>query len=431
MKNLGRNRIASLVSLLLAALWLFAADAHAASPGAAQVKKVVGSVTYTDAKGGGPLTEGQILFQGATITTGAGSYADLFLGVNGDSLRVEADSTLALNKLEYTRAAEVVVNTELEVKKGATIANVVNKLSKASKYEIKTPAGVAGIRGTVLRAGATRIVCLIGKVEFRPIAGGGMQLVIGGTAVTIGGGVVKAATVETAGLARSATSLTANTVANANMVANVVQQFTSALAAEAATEAGKAGGNSTTTAAQAAKAIMADLVQAVQEAAAQAPPAIRAQAQAAAANLVRTSEAVQATAAASAAASATVANGGTTQQALAAAQGAANQSTSNQAIANAAAAKVTPNTINNAVQIRNQGGGTPSIVEVITEGTRPANTGPIAGTGTGTGTKPPVIQPPDPFVSTTAGATSAASSTATTSQNGGNTTPTTPTPPNQ
>ncbi|MEQ2009162.1 MAG: FecR domain-containing protein [Limisphaerales bacterium] len=387
MKNLGRNPLASFGSVLLAALWLFAAGAQAASPGAAQVKKVVGTVTYTDAKGGGPLTEGQILFQGATITTGAGSYADLFLGVNGDSLRVEADSTIALNKLEYTKAAEVVVNTELEVKKGATVANVVNKLSKASKYEIKTPAGVAGIRGTVLRAGTTRIVCLIGKVEFRPIAGGGMQLVIGGTAVTLGGGVIKAASVETAGLARSATSLTANTVANANMVANVVQQFTAALAAEAATEAGKAGGNSTTTAAQAAKAIMAELVQAVQEAAAQAPPAIRAAAQAAAANLVKTSEAVQATAAASAAASATVANGGTAQQARAAAQGAANQSTSNQAVANTAANKVTSSTINNAIQTRNQGGGTAAIIESVAENTRPAGPGPGPGPGPKAGTK--------------------------------------------
>ena len=58
MKNLGRKSIASLGSLMLAALWLFAADAQAASPGTAQVKKIVGSVTYTDGKGGGPLTDG-------------------------------------------------------------------------------------------------------------------------------------------------------------------------------------------------------------------------------------------------------------------------------------------------------------------------------------------------------------------------------------
>ncbi len=164
MKNFGRNPILSFGSLLLAAVWLFTATAQAASPGAAQVKKVVGKADYTDAKGGGALKEGDILFQGATITTGAGSYVDLFLGVNGDSLRVEADSTLSLNKLDYTKAGETIVNTQLDVTKGAVVANVVNKLSKASKYEIKTPAGVAGIRGTVLRAGTARIVCLVCRV---------------------------------------------------------------------------------------------------------------------------------------------------------------------------------------------------------------------------------------------------------------------------
>ena len=112
MKNFGRNPILAFSSLLLAAVWLFTATAQAASPGAAQVKKVVGAVTYTDAKGGGPLKEGDILFQGASITTGAGSYVDLFLGVNGDSLRVEADSTLSLNKLNYTKGiGEAIVNT--------------------------------------------------------------------------------------------------------------------------------------------------------------------------------------------------------------------------------------------------------------------------------------------------------------------------------
>lgn len=382
MKNFGRNPFLSFGSVLLAALWLLNATAQAASPGAAQVKKVVGSATYTDAKGGGPIKEGDILFQGVTITTGAGSYVDLDMGVNGNALRVEADSTLVLNKLDYTKAGETIVNTQLEVKKGAAVANVINKLSKASKYEIKTPAGVAGIRGTVLRAGATRIVCLIGRVEFRTI-NGQLQLVIGGTAVSVGGGVVKAASVETTGLARTATSLTSNTAAN--MVAAAVQQFTTALAAEAATEAGKAGGNSTTAAAQAAKAIMAELVQAVQEAAAQAPPAVRAAAQAAAANLTRTSETVQATAAASAAASASVANGGTAQQAQQAAQQAANQSTSNQAVANAAANKVTPNVINQAIATRNAGGSQSEIIANVAANTPPP--GPTGPAGPGTGPK--------------------------------------------
>lgn len=374
MKNFGRNPIFPFGSVLLAALWLFTATAQAATPGAAQVKKVVGKADFTDAKGGGQIKEGDILMQGATIITGAGSYVDLFLGVNGDSLRVEADSTLTLNKLDYTKGVETVINTELDVKKGAAVANVVKKLSKASKYEIKTPAGVAGIRGTVLRAGATRIVCLVGRVEFRPVAGGGFQLVIGGTAVSVGGtGVVKATSVETTGIARSACALTANTQA-ANVVAASVQQFTAALAGEAAAEAGKAGGNTAQAAAQAARAIVAELIREVQQAAASAPPEIRAAAQAAVAALQQRTEAIQTTAAATAAASAVVENGGNAQQAQQAARDAAQQSTTNQRLADQVGGQV-GRTVENAIR---QGGTATEIAENIVDSAPTAGpTGPV------------------------------------------------------
>lgn len=410
MKNLGRNPVLSLGGVLLAAVWLFTATAHAATPGAAQVKKVVGTATYTDTRGGGPIKEGDILMQGATITTGAGSYVDLDMGVNGNALRVEADSTMTLNKLEYTRAGEVIVNTELEVKKGSTVANVVNKLSKASKYEIKTPAGVAGIRGTVLRAGTTRIVCLIGRISFVPVAGGGVQLVINGGAGFQQGtaGAVRATSVETTGLARAACSLTANTLAN--MVSQAVQQFTAAIAAEAATEAAKTGGNASAEAAAVAKAVLAQLVQEVQQAAAAAPPSVRAAVQQAAASLQNNSDAVGATAAASAAAAAVVNTGGNAQQAKAAAQQAANASTTDQRVANAAANNVTTSAINQAIQAQAQG-GTVNPTEALVNNTRPADgvatggTGStLPGTGTKTGTETKVGETTI-FISTTTGGT--------------------------
>lgn len=389
MKIFGRNPLSSLGGVLLAALWLFTASTEAATPGAAQVKKVVGTANYTDAQGGGPLKEGAILMAGATITTGAGSYVDLDMGVNGNALRVEADSTLTLNKLEYTRAVETVVNTELEVKKGSTVANVVNKLSKASKYEIKTPAGVAGIRGTVLRAGATRIVCLIGRVEFRPVAGGGVQLVItGGAGFQQGANqAVRATSVETTGLARTACSLTANTLAN--MVSQAVQQFTAAIAAEAATEAAKTGGNASQEAAAVAKAVLAQLVQEVQQAAQNAPPAVRAQVQQAVTALQNNTEAVGATAAASAAAAAVVNNGGTAQQAKTAATQAAQQATTDQTVASRAANNVTTGAIQNAIQARNQGGAV-NPTEALVNNTQSATGQPTGGTSStqpGTGTQ--------------------------------------------
>lgn len=343
MKILGRNSLSSLGGVLLAALWLLTTSTQAATPGAAEVKKVVGTANYTDATGGGPIKEGQILMAGATITTGAGSYVDLDLKVNGNALRVEADSTLTLNKLEYTKAIDTVVNTEIQVAKGAAVANVINKLSKASKYEIKTPAGVAGIRGTVVRCGTVRITCLIGTIQFVPVAGGGVAIVInGGNAFTPGSlAAVKAGAAETTGLARSATQLTAN--AAAASVATVVQQFTAALAADAAAEAAKAGGNAGTTAANTAKAAIADLLQAVQQAAAESTnPQVKAAIQAVAQNLTQNTESITANAAATGAGIGVKVTGGTEAQAQAASSSAAAAVTSNQAVVNQAVNQAKP-----------------------------------------------------------------------------------------
>jgi len=345
MKFFSLNRYASLVGALSAALWFFAAPTQAATPGAAEVKKVVGTANYTDATGGGPIKEGQILMAGATITTGAGSYVDLDLKVNGNALRVEADSTLAINKLEFTKAIDVVVNTEVQVTKGAVVANVINKLSKASKYEIKTPAGVAGIRGTALRASTIRITCLIGTISFVPTLGGGAAVVItGGNAFAPGTpAVVKAPAAETSGLAKAATQLTANAVTA--QVTQVIQQFTAALAADAAVEAAKAGGNSAaaaTAAANSAKAVVAELVQAVREVAAQAAPQVQVNIQLVVTTLTRNSESLTANAAAAGAGIGVKVVGGTDAQAQAASSSAATAVTSNQAVVNQAVNQAKP-----------------------------------------------------------------------------------------
>ena len=329
MKNFGRNPILSFGGVLLAALWLLTAAAEAATPGAAQVKKVVGTATYTDARGNGPIKEGDILMQGATITTGAGSYVDLDMGINGNALRVEADSTLVLNKLDYTKAGETIVNTQLEVKKGAAVANVINKLSKASKYEIKTPAGVAGIRGTALRITTTRVVCVIGTIQFQTV-GGQLQLILGGRVYAAGAtGPVRATVIETTGVASAATSCTVNTQA-ANTVNQVVKQFTTVIAGSAAADAGVAGAAGA--AADAAKAVMAQLVAAVQQAAETAPLAIRAQARAAAAQLLASADAIITSSAANGAVLGTFAAGGSKDQANANGNAAADQTGSTKEI---------------------------------------------------------------------------------------------------
>ncbi len=152
---------------------LCSATLASAIPGRAEVMKVTGTATKTDAKGStGSLAKGMVLGTGDTITTGPGSTVDLNLGLNGDFLRVDPDTTLKLDNLDIANIADRTVTTQISLGKGGITGNVINKLTAASKYEIKSASGVAGIRGTVYnvqtdRAGKiTRIIVTSGTVTF-------------------------------------------------------------------------------------------------------------------------------------------------------------------------------------------------------------------------------------------------------------------------
>jgi len=197
---------------LAAVLFALVSATATALPGRAEVMKVVGQATV--AKQGGStasVTAGMVLGTGDTITTSAGSTVDLNLGVNGDFLRVEPDSSLKLENLDIANVAERTVTTQININRGGVTGNVVNKLSLASKYEIKSAGGVAGIRGTkysVMTAGTpsriTRIVVTQGTVNFSQ---GGVTINIGagqaysppatGPAVQANVGVPTAAETET------------------------------------------------------------------------------------------------------------------------------------------------------------------------------------------------------------------------------------------
>lgn len=113
----------------------------------AKVRRVTGSAQVS-ATGGGwtALKANQALPQGSIIRTGADSTVDLFL--NNSVVRITSDTTMGVDKLiaEHT-GAEMAYQTQLNLKNGNILGNV-KKLAHASKYEIKTPTGVAGIRGT-------------------------------------------------------------------------------------------------------------------------------------------------------------------------------------------------------------------------------------------------------------------------------------------
>jgi hypothetical protein len=132
------------------------------TPGKAEVRAIQGTAVYSI--GGGPsmpLKVGTILPSGATIKTGPDSSVDLFLGNSAGVLRVTENSTLGLDKLALTdTGADTVVEVQLNLPEGTILGNV-NKLSAASRYEIKMPNGVAGIRGTRFRASSTMFIVLL------------------------------------------------------------------------------------------------------------------------------------------------------------------------------------------------------------------------------------------------------------------------------
>lgn len=149
MKYFGMTPFYKVVSgaTLLAALMVFPAQAQ--QQGKAQVTAVRGIADYTrDGVVWKPLNTNQTLQPGDSIRTGLDSTVDLHLGANGPSVLVTPTTTLGIDRLLYEQAgSETIIETQLDLRSGRILGNV-RKLAKASKYEVKVPNGVVGIRGT-------------------------------------------------------------------------------------------------------------------------------------------------------------------------------------------------------------------------------------------------------------------------------------------
>ena len=159
-----------------------AAGAHAQSTAQyATVVRIVGEGRYSPDNGTTwhPLVVGKTLGPGDVIQSAAASTVDLVLGdkvatrivpfpdkvgyspdpnVRGlisykaeaaqNVIRMQSDTVLAIDKLSVANmGADTVSDTELDLRQG-TIFGSVKKLSAASQYLIKTPNGIAGVRGT-------------------------------------------------------------------------------------------------------------------------------------------------------------------------------------------------------------------------------------------------------------------------------------------
>lgn len=151
MKPVGRFSKLVAGGVALAAV-LLVCSAEAAT-GEARSRSVSGTASYADQGGEWkPLKGGQTLGVGSTIRTGVDGTARLYLAENGPDVTLFDSTTLALDRLNVERTGtDTVVETSLNLTAG-TIKGYVRKLAAASKYEVKTPNAVYGVRpGTETR----------------------------------------------------------------------------------------------------------------------------------------------------------------------------------------------------------------------------------------------------------------------------------------
>jgi hypothetical protein len=166
-------KIAGLLRFLLcaaiAALIPLSAVAQTAL-GTIKAAKVVGDVLKLSAAGvSAPLRNGDVVVETDTVTTGKGASVVLVFA-NGSSVKVGAESRLAIDEFKMDPLAEEVKLSELTAEPSVSKTSLnlaygemvgdVKKLNTSSSYSIKTPVGAAGIRGTIYR------------IVFRPTADG-------------------------------------------------------------------------------------------------------------------------------------------------------------------------------------------------------------------------------------------------------------------
>lgn len=118
--------------------------------GQAKVIELKGSAMVM--KGGSsdwmPLQEGAILQEGDSIKTGAESEARIELVGNKRTadVMVRAESEFKINALRHNAGTDT-DTTQLDVEIGSVLVKA-EKLVGDSRFEVKTPSSIVGIRGT-------------------------------------------------------------------------------------------------------------------------------------------------------------------------------------------------------------------------------------------------------------------------------------------
>jgi hypothetical protein len=153
--------------------WTGAALAAATDQGSATVIRISGDARYSRGNNDWhTLKEGDIVQPGTVLQTASKSYIDLILyneqvplsqqvslapsltyRPEGEAVanvvRMYENTVLSVDKLTSMQTgADKVTETQLDLRAGK-IFGAVKRMGGASKYEVKYPTGIAGIRGTV------------------------------------------------------------------------------------------------------------------------------------------------------------------------------------------------------------------------------------------------------------------------------------------
>jgi len=166
------------------------ASAQSSKPRVGTVVKIKGAARMSTGNNiWRPLKVDDELRAGAVIQTAGSSYVDLVFGEAGasagptkvapaaagagagggggkvaapqDVIRIAADSVLAIDRLSsLNTGADKVTETQLDLRSGKIMGNVA-KQSAASRFEVKIPTGVAGIRGTTFSLSADGAVSVL------------------------------------------------------------------------------------------------------------------------------------------------------------------------------------------------------------------------------------------------------------------------------
>ncbi|MBE9033842.1 FecR family protein [aff. Roholtiella sp. LEGE 12411] len=112
-----------------------------------EVRRPIGQVIYSRGQTSQPVHNGMRLKSvGDTITTKQGSSVVLGIDTATGLVKVTENTTVTVKKLETGNKGQRI--TELQVLSGQVNLQIRPLTHDASRVEIKTPAGIAGVRGT-------------------------------------------------------------------------------------------------------------------------------------------------------------------------------------------------------------------------------------------------------------------------------------------